>query len=275
VSSVPRVLVIHRYGGRGVVSERLRAEGFEAEDYPAIGAKGLRGIRANPPDAILIDLTDLPSYGRYMGAMLREQKGTRMIPLVFLEGDPEKAARVRQMLPDAGFARWPRIGTALRRAIRRAPADPLAPADSKTGLCEKLGIREGSVVALLRAPRGIRKALGPLPGAVRFQNEIGEAGVLLFFTRSAAALGRELPMLAGEMRPRRTLWVCWPKRTSATPCDLTPNLIRDMASLYGLVDRKICSIDETWSGTALSRRGGGRAAGHTEGGRLTGGHREP
>jgi len=254
-ASLPRVLVVHRQAAAAAErAHRLRAGGFEAEAYPSLGSRGFRAIRANPPDAILIDLTELPSYGRYMGALLRQQKGTRMIPLVFLEGDPEKAAGIRRMLPDAEFAPWPRIAAALRRAIRRAPVDPVLPRSSQTPLCQKLRIREGSAVALLGAPPGIKKALGPMPAGVRFQKEIGGADVTLFFVKSAAALGRDLPLLGHEMRSRRTLWVCWPKRSSATPCDLTPDGIRAMASPYGLVDNKICSIDETWSGTALSRR---------------------
>src|SRR5215813_6765973 len=98
----PRVLVIHRQPTEAIErAHRLRAQGFAAEPYSALGSRGFRLIRAHPPDAILIDLTTLPSYGRYMGAMLREQKATRAIPLVFLEGDPEKTVRVRETLPDA------------------------------------------------------------------------------------------------------------------------------------------------------------------------------
>ena len=91
-----RVVVVHR--NPAVAAERagrLRVEGLEAAAYPVFGPSDFRSIRANPPDAILIDLTELPSYGRTMGALLREQKSTRGIPLVFLEGDPDKAALVR------------------------------------------------------------------------------------------------------------------------------------------------------------------------------------
>jgi hypothetical protein len=264
---MPRVLVVHpgaRRGGQAAqaVCQHLCGEGFEAEPYPVFGASGLRLIRGNPPAAILIDLTELPSYGRAMGALLREQKGTRAIPLVFLEGDPEKAARVREMLPDAEFAPWARIGAAVSRAIRRPPAYPLAPDNSRTSLCEKLRIRAGTTLALVRSPAGIRKALAPVPAAVHFRSEIGEADVVLVFVRSAAALSCELPALARAARPRRTLWICWPKRTSGVTSDLSPDAIRALASPYGLVDNKICSIDQTWSGTALAkartaRRGSG------------------
>jgi hypothetical protein len=262
-----RVLVVHRkLLAAAERAHRLCELGFEAEAYLALGTRGFRQIRANPPDAILIDLTELPSYGRYMGEMLRKQKSTRMVPLVFLEGDPEKAARTRQILPDAEFAPWQRISAAIRRAIRRPPTEPRPPENSQTPLCQKLRIREGSGVALLHAPAGIQNVIAPLPAGAWFQKEIGDAAVVLFFVKSAAALGHELPMLAREMRSGRTLWVCWPKRTSGIACDLTPDGIRTMASPYGLVDNKLCAIDETWSGTALScraaRRTNTKVSGH-------------
>jgi CheY-like chemotaxis protein len=250
-----RILVIHRKPE--VAAERARRlsiEGLDAAAYPAFGASAFREIRANPPDAILIDLTELPSYGRAMAILLRKQKGTRNIPLVFLKGDPEKTARVRELLPGAVFATWPNVAPAIQRAIRNAPQEPSVPTAADVPLAQKLRSREGSVVAMLHAPANIGKILGPLPQGVRLRKQIGDAGLILFFVKSAAALGHALPLLAPEMKRGRTLWVCWPKRSSADACDLTANLIREMASPYNLVDSKICAIDKTWSATALSRR---------------------
>ena len=71
---MPRVLVIHRDTADAAArATRLRADGFDADPYTSPGSKGFRGIRAAPPDAIVIDLTQLPSYGKYMGALLRER----------------------------------------------------------------------------------------------------------------------------------------------------------------------------------------------------------
>jgi hypothetical protein len=110
------------------------------------------------------------------------------------------------------------------------------------------------VVALLQAPANIRKILGPLPKGVRLQEKIGDASLILLFVRSAAALGRMLPVLAPQMTRGRTLWVFWPKRTSSEPCDLTLTSIREMASAYNLVDSKICAVDETLSAAAITKR---------------------
>lgn len=252
---MPRVLVIHRKPA--IAAERARrlcSEELQADAYPVLGASAFREIRANPPDAILIDLIEMPSYGRTMGVLLREQKGTRNIPLVFVKGDPEKAALVREVLPDAVFATWANAVPVTLRAIERARAEGAAPKVPGTPLAKKLRIREDSVVAVLEAPHNLREMLGPLPKGVRIEKKLGEADLVVLFVKSSAALARALPRLAAHITPGRTLWVCWPKRTSSTPCDLTLVSIRHMVSTYDMVDSKICAVNETWSGAAITKR---------------------
>jgi hypothetical protein len=254
---VPRILVINRDLTEAAErAARLRSQGWDAEPYTSLGSKGFGGIRANPPAVVLIDLTRLPSYGKAIGVLLREQKSLRAIPLVFIQGDPEKAAQVREILPDAVFASWPKIGAAIRRAIGQAPKSPLPPQPSRKPLPAKLGIVEGSEAALLRAPEGFEGTLGPLPPGARLQGQIGQADVVLLFVKSAAALGRELPSLAGAMRRGRKLWIVWPKQTSALAGDLTMVRIREMANPLGLVDYKVLAVDQTWSGMLLGLRRG-------------------
>lgn len=232
-------------------AQRLRAEGLDAESYPVVGPSAFRAISSNPPDAVLIDLTELPSYGRIMGALLRERKSTRAIPLVFLKGDPEKAARVRELLPDAAFATWPNAAPSILRAIERAPREPALP-QANVALAKKLRIDENAVVALLQAPPDIKTILADLPRGVRLQKRIGDAPLILLFVKSAAALSRALPAIAAEMKRGRTLWICWPKRTSAEPCDLTLVRIREMVGHYDMVDSKLCAMDKTWSTAAVT-----------------------
>lgn len=252
---MPRVLVIHRRPEIAAeYARRLASDGFEGAAYPVFGASAFRTIRANRPDAILIDLTELPSYGRTIGVMLREQKSTRSIPLVFLKGDPEKAERVRDVLPEVVFATWPNVAPAIRKAIERAPAMPSAPKPAATTLAQKLRIGEGATVAVLDAPANLRHILGSLPAGVRLRKQIADANPILLFVKSAAALARALPSLAPHMPRGRFLWVCWPKRSSALPCDLTLVRIREIASFHNLVDSKICAIDATWSAAAISRK---------------------
>lgn len=233
---------------------RLRGEGIDAEHYPARGTGGLRNLRAHLPEAIAIDLMELPSYGRYMGALLRQQKATRHIPLIFIEGDPEKTPRAKELFPDAVFTSWKRFSAALERAIRLIPVEPVVPNLFTSPLLEKLRIREGTAIALLHAPEGFAKTLGDLPAGCRIARRMPENGVILLFVRSAAALGHELPMIARELRSGRVFWILWPKRSAKGPADLKMPAIRQMAAGWGLVDYKVCAVDETWSGMAIGRR---------------------
>jgi hypothetical protein len=246
---VARVLVIHRDLPEAIErASRLCTLGVDATPYLSLGTKGFRGIRQDPPHAILIDLTRLPSYGKAMGVLLRQQKSLGSIPLVFVEGDPDKAAQVRALLPDAVYTTWAKAPAAIRKAIRQTPSEVLPPRDPGTPLLTKLGIGENSRVAVLHPPEGFA-----LPG-VRTQKQVGEADVVMVFFRSSVALGRELPELAGMMRKGRLVWVLWPKKASGAPGDLSMVRIREMAGVFGLVDYKVCAVDATWSGMTLGKR---------------------
>jgi len=257
MARMPRVLVIHWNAPEAAErAERLRQAGFDADSYAGPGGAGFRALAGNPPDAIVIDLARIPSQGGAAGIAFRQRKALRGVPLVFIEGDPEKTAAVRAMLPDAIYTTWTKIGAALRRALREAPGQPVVPDTfagySGTPLPKKLRIRENSVVALLHAPEGFHAKLAPLPAGVRFERQAGDADVILEFVRSKAALGRELPALVRIMRKGRTLWIVWPKKTSALAGDLAEPTVREMGLAAGLVDYKVCAVDDTWSGLAFA-----------------------
>lgn len=256
---MPRVLVIHWNGPEADErAQRLRQEGFDADFYAGPGGPSFRALAANPPDAIVIDLIRIPSQGGAAGIAFRQRKATRTIPLVFLNGDPEKTANVRAMLPDAIYTTWPKLGVALRRALRQPPREPVVPDTfagyTGTPLPKKLRIVENSVVALLHAPDGFHAKLAPLPPGVRFEPKADEADVILAFVKSTAALGRELPALAKIMRKGRTLWIVWPKKTSTLAGDLAEPAVREMGLAAGLVDYKVCAVDADWSGLAFAAR---------------------
>jgi CheY-like chemotaxis protein len=260
-----RILVLHWNAAEAAERvELLRGARFQADYFARTDSDGgFRMIRENPPDAVAIDLARLPSHGREVGRRLREHKATRHIPLVFLEGDSEKTAQTRALLPDAVFTTWPRIGAALRRALKTTIENPVVPATvagySGTPLPKKLRIGEGSVVALLHAPDGFRDKLVPLPPDVRFQNRADGADVILVFQKSAATLSRELPLLAREIKEGRTLWLIWPKKSSGVATDVTEPVVREQGLASGLVDFKVCAVDETWSGLAFAARRAKRA----------------
>jgi hypothetical protein len=121
-----------------------------------------------------------------------------------------------------------------------------------TPLPKKLGVKAGSRLALVRAPDGFDRTLGELPEHVEIKRSArGPLDVIVFFTASAAELRRRFDRLAAALDPAGALWVAWPKKSSGVKTDLTENTVRDVALPKGLVDNKVCAIDETWSGLRL------------------------
>ena len=120
---------------------------------------------------------------------------------------------------------------------------------SGTPLIKKLGIKEGFRVAFVHAPQGFDKELGPLPDNVRkIALPKQSMDFVLLFTKSAAALQREFPILAKTLLPNGMLWIAWPKKSSGVVSDLSDNNVRKIGLDAGLVDVKVCAVTEIWSG---------------------------
>jgi hypothetical protein len=125
---------------------------------------------------------------------------------------------------------------------------------SGTPLPKKLGIKEGSRVVLLGAPENFMTTLGELPARVTVSSK-GEADVIVLFTTKFSRLKAEFPKAMKMMRSDGgMLWVAWPKKAAKMDTDLDENLIRDFGLAAGVVDTKVCAIDETWSGLRFNRR---------------------
>lgn len=219
----------------------------------------LRRLLENPIDAIVIDLSRLPSHGRDIGLHLRGRKATRHIPIVFVDGEPEKVARTKTVLPDAAFADWPKIGTAIRTAIKSRPANPAVPNTmdgySGTPLPKKLGIKPGVVITLIDAPDGFERMLDPLPDGVLIQGDVrGRADLAVLFAARMADLYEQFPRVERSLNSGGRLWVAWPKQASGVKTDITQSAVREFGLASGWVDFKICAIDATWSGLAFARR---------------------
>jgi hypothetical protein len=124
---------------------------------------------------------------------------------------------------------------------------------SGTPLPRKLGVKPGARIALVGAPGGFASTLGELPdGAVArpLGRGAGRADVIICFARSSAELARALPSLPRRLEPAGGLWIAWPKKSSPKPIatDLTEAEVRARGLATGLVDNKVCAIDDTWSG---------------------------
>jgi hypothetical protein len=122
-------------------------------------------------------------------------------------------------------------------------------------LPRKLGIAEGRRVAFAGAPKGFRRVLGPLPDGVAVRTRVRPPlDVIVAFLTKRSELERRFPSLAGALEPDGGLWIAWPKRSSGAATDLTEDGVREIAIANGMVDNKVCAIDDTWSGLRLVYR---------------------
>ena len=123
---------------------------------------------------------------------------------------------------------------------------------SGTPLAKKLGIKEGYRVRTTAAPADYLKLVNPLPPNVTISNSISKKiDVWHIFTKSFSELTSKLPVLIEAIQPDGAIWVSWPKKASGVSSTVTEDSIREIALPLGLVDVKVCAIDEIWSGLKL------------------------
>jgi CheY-like chemotaxis protein len=252
-----RVRIVHwKPAEAQALVETCRAGGFEVEfdetDLPLVAKK----IRRTMPDALVIDLTRMPSHGRELAFAIRRTKYTRHIPILFVDGEPGKVEAIRKQLPDAEYATRKQICARIKAACRKRIQNPVTPPGvmeryASRSKAQKLGIRENSTVALVNAPRDYAAVLGEMPPGVELLEDPGDAHpVTLWFVsdlREYRAGIRRMSALAARTR----LWIAWRKGLAE---GLTSNLIREVANEAGLVDYKICAVGEQWSGMVFARR---------------------
>lgn len=121
-------------------------------------------------------------------------------------------------------------------------------------LVEKLGVKPDSTLVLIGAPDGAGRLLEPLPSRVTLRHgNRGHREMTIWFVTSRRELERRFDAVAKAVAVG-ILWMAWPKRSSGVETDLTEDVIRDVALAAGMVDTKVCAIDETWSGLRLTQR---------------------
>jgi len=121
-------------------------------------------------------------------------------------------------------------------------------------LVAKLGIKPGSTIAILGAPRGYDRVLGRLPEVRRRSSATGRLDFVQFFTTEKHELERRFATLARSLTPAGMLWISWPKKASGVATDLTEDVIRAVGLAHGLVDVKVAAVDDVWSGLKFVRR---------------------
>ena len=127
---------------------------------------------------------------------------------------------------------------------------------SGTPLPKKLGIKAGGVVGLVNPPAGFPDTLGPLPDGARLLTKPrGKRDLTMWFVRSVKELRSALPGMVAAAG-HGSVWIAWPKKTSTLAADVSEREVRALGLAAGLVDYKICAIDQDWSGLCFARRPG-------------------
>ena len=123
---------------------------------------------------------------------------------------------------------------------------------SATPLVRKLGFAPEMRVHYANAPERFADLVGALPGGVRvLKRPAAGLDLAMLFVTERAALARGLQTLQPKLRPAGMIWVAWPKQASKVPTDITEDVVRELALPRGLVDVKVCAIDDVWSGLKL------------------------
>lgn len=126
---------------------------------------------------------------------------------------------------------------------------------SGTPLYQKLGIKPGGSLALLGAPAGFEKMLGPIAHDVDVRRQArGRSDLVILFARTRTDFVRRLPGALRAVADGGNIWLAWPKKTSGVKTDVTEQVIRETGLAAGWVDFNVAAIDETWSGLRFARR---------------------
>lgn len=123
---------------------------------------------------------------------------------------------------------------------------------SGTPLPQKLGIKAGFVLCVRGSPQEYGTLVAPLPAGVNTAPKVtARTDLVHIFSKARANLTKELAAARKVLRDDATIWVSWPKKSSGVATDITEDTIRELAFPLGLVDIKVCAVDETWSGLKL------------------------
>jgi hypothetical protein len=126
---------------------------------------------------------------------------------------------------------------------------------SKRSLSEKLGIKPGMTVIALAAPPNYAALLAPLPKGTSIRTRATPGARFIHqFARRRSELESAFPRLAEALADDGTLWISWPKKASGVETDLTEDALREVGLPLGLVDVKVCVVDDVWSGLKFVRR---------------------
>jgi len=123
---------------------------------------------------------------------------------------------------------------------------------SGTPLAKKLGMKEGFLVVIINGPANYRDLIDPVPDGVKMVDEpVAGADVIHLFTNGRDDLFAKLAECVRLIKQDGSIWVSWYKKAAKLPTEITEDTVREAAFPLGLVDIKVCAVDEKWSGLKL------------------------
>ena len=135
---------------------------------------------------------------------------------------------------------------------------------SGTPLPRKLGIKENMSVGVLEAPDGFDAIVGDLPPAVELHDQVRPSDIFIVFARWRTDMEERFRKAMAQIPADGAVWVAWPKKSSGVETDLTEDTMRELFLPTGMVDNKVCAIDETWSGLRFVVRKENRVSWHDQ-----------
>lgn len=247
---MPRIVLLH--WKQEEVGDYL--QGFSVDLYVPAQGEAMKGLKAfGVPDAFVISLDRLPSHGRDIGWHLHQRKATRQVPLLYVDGDPAKVAKIRELLPEAVYTTWNDVAEAVRAAL----ANPVAampraksPVIGIAPLHSKLGLKEGMHIALIGAPAPFETLVPSLPGGIVIHEMPSPSDVemTLWFVRSEEEFFEDVPAIAPLLGKKPRLWVFYRKGKGVTWMGML-----EAAGEQGLAQFKVMRLDDVWAGVAFGR----------------------
>ena len=123
---------------------------------------------------------------------------------------------------------------------------------SGTPLVKKLGIKQGFKIFIKNAPQNYPDLIAPIPPNVEIISDLSpNLDLIHFFSKSRFELSASIEDYSTFIKQDGMIWISWPKKSSKVPTDITEDIIREIILPLGLVDVKVCAVDEVWSGLKI------------------------
>ena len=255
----PVVWLVHANEAAGAAcAKRLAELGYRAERRRWSSPEIVRA-KADPPSAVLIDLSRTPSLGRDVAIAMRSHRALLGVPFLLVDSASGVSANLKKFLPDAVVCDSRGIKASLAGVLRKQPCGArllsVFAAYQSTPLAKKLGIKTGSIVALRDAPRGLRATLGELPNGARLMpHRRAPRDLTMWFVHSRGVLVGEMSTMK-QHASSGALWILWNKNAPRdADIRLTQATVRKVGLDAGLVDFKIARVDDDWAGLRFTQR---------------------